>query len=333
MEHTNIDILVVGAGLSGLMAASILQKSGYRVTVLEKDPDIGGRALTLRIGNGLADVGAQFFTIRSSEFRSWVQQWEYEKVVSLWSTGFSHDSFTQASDGHPRYIANGGMSALAYHLAHDLDDVRAGLAVMTATPTGENWLVQNEEGDIFTAQALVLTAPVPQSLAVLRAGATHLSDNDTAALNRIQYWPCVCGLFAIQGPLHLPEPGAVQRPNAPISWIADNHRKGISQTTLVTVHASSDYSRRIWGSSDESILADLRDSLRPYIEPSTKIEEAHLIRWQYSVPTIVHPAPYLLAEFLPPLIFAGDAFAGPRIEGAVMSGFAAAQKLLRVLES
>src|SRR5580700_5848831 len=54
-------ILVVGAGLSGLVAAHRLQTSGHKVTILEARPRVGGRVLTLRepFADGQhADVGA-----------------------------------------------------------------------------------------------------------------------------------------------------------------------------------------------------------------------------------------------------------------------------------
>ena len=58
-DSTQRHVIIVGAGISGLRAASVLQRHGIRVTILEGRPDrIGGRILTSRkYGKVARDIG------------------------------------------------------------------------------------------------------------------------------------------------------------------------------------------------------------------------------------------------------------------------------------
>ncbi len=326
------DVLIVGAGIAGLMAATTLQQEGYGVVIVEKGRSVGGRLATRPIGPGRADHGAQFFTVRSAEFRTWLQQWLTEGLVYRWSTGWSDGSLRQANfSGHPRYAVHGGMNSLAKHLAQGLD-IRLDRRLVELKPTESGWQGRDETGQPYLSRALILTPPVPQSLALLEAGQTQLSTDDRAALDRIEYAPCLAGLFRLEGSVHLPEPGAIQHAYAPISWIADNQRKGISpEATIITVHAGPSYSRSLWETPPEEALAAIQVGLQPYLGPDTEIVEAHLKRWRYALPTTTHPDRYRQAAHLPSLIFAGDAFDGPRVEGAALSGLAAGQRLAKTL--
>jgi monoamine oxidase len=54
------DVIVIGAGLSGLMAALILKKKGKQIVVLEAQPRVGGRIFTSTEQGSIIDLGAQF---------------------------------------------------------------------------------------------------------------------------------------------------------------------------------------------------------------------------------------------------------------------------------
>lgn len=58
VDDTQRHVIVIGAGISGLRAASVLQMHGIRVTVLEGNSErIGGRILTSRKSGTARDIG------------------------------------------------------------------------------------------------------------------------------------------------------------------------------------------------------------------------------------------------------------------------------------
>ncbi|MGB6151880.1 MAG: NAD(P)/FAD-dependent oxidoreductase [Pricia sp.] len=59
MEKSQIQINIVGAGISGLIAASILEKQGYSVTIHEQSDRAGGRVKTDDLDGFLMDHGFQ----------------------------------------------------------------------------------------------------------------------------------------------------------------------------------------------------------------------------------------------------------------------------------
>ena len=52
-----MDIGIIGAGVAGLAAANVLGKQGYRVSVYEGAPFLGGQASTFDVGGGRLEKG------------------------------------------------------------------------------------------------------------------------------------------------------------------------------------------------------------------------------------------------------------------------------------
>ncbi len=329
--QTRIDVLIIGAGISGLMAAYVLQQEGIRAAVFEKEETAGGRLATGPMGAGLADFGAQFLTAQTDEFQGWLNKWVKEGLLYAWSDeSWGQGSITRGpASPRPHYAVHGGMQSLTRYLTERLDDVRTDLWLASVTPDENEWLVQDERGVVYVAKALILTPPVPQSLILLEEGASSLSVADWAALRRIQYIPSLCGVFRIRGMIDLPEPGAIYHPYAQIRWIADNQRKGISpDARVITVHTRPEYALQRWDESDTRILAMMESNLYQYLTPDTEIVESRLRRWGHAVPVVSHSERYLKAEGAPPLIFAGDAFGGYGVEAALLSGLAAGRAMV-----
>jgi predicted NAD/FAD-dependent oxidoreductase len=315
-------LVIVGAGLAGLSAAAELA-GRYEVTVLDKARGVGGRMATRRIGAATIDHGAQFFTTHTAEFAEVVGAWQAAGVAQPWFVGRVGPNGIAAADGHTRFRGVRSMNAVAQHLAESVT-VHRSTPVQAIEQGGSRWRVLTESGTL-TADAVLLTAPVPQSLALLTAGGIRLTDDDEQALRAIEYEPCLAVLAPLDEPTTLPEPGAIDPTDGPIDWLADNQRKGVSAIPAVTIHATAEFSRAEWNSADAGVIGELlgaADLGVGAIAGATQVQ-----RWRYARPITVHAERVLTAQGLPPLLFAGDAFGGAKVEGAVLSGRAAAMSL------
>ncbi|RLT44165.1 MAG: FAD-binding protein [Chloroflexi bacterium] len=328
------EVLIIGAGLAGIAAARTLQAAGVDVLLLEKGKSVGGRMATRRIGTGAADHGAQFFTADSPEFQRTVDGWEADGFAYLWDIGWSTGSFTgNEGEGHPRYAVRGGMNRLMKHLAADLP-TETGVQIVAVRQTESGWEAESKNGQLYQATALILTPPPPQALALLEAGNVQLAAMDAEILGRISYSSALTGIFRIEGAVKIPAPGAVHHPAEPLPWIADNRQKGVSpEETVITINSNGDYAQRYWDAPEVEIVETMKALLSHYLAPGSQVVESQIQRWRYAVPRHVHSQRTLRTSGTKPLYFAGDAFHGPLIEGAWLSGLAAANALLGEVRS
>jgi predicted NAD/FAD-dependent oxidoreductase len=328
---SSVDCLIIGAGLAGLYAARELAAAGIPALVLEKEAVAGGRVATETVeterGAAMADVGAQYFTVRDNVFGEQVRGWIAAGVARQWSTGFAVPGASAYLDGYPRYCGSTGMAAIPAHLSQGIA-IRLGSQV-TGLDYRNGWQVNLSGGERLEARALLLTPPVPQSLALLSAGSIALTADDAAYLSQIDYDPCLAVMAVLARPGRVPLPGGMWPGGARIYWIADNQQKGISAAPCVTIHATPEYSRRRWEAESETIVGELIAEAAPWL--GRDVIETRLRRWRYSIPVQLYPNPTLLLERPGPLALAGDAFAGPRVEGAVLSGIAAGKALASAL--
>ncbi len=321
-----IDCLIVGAGISGLLAARKLTDGGKQVVVLDKGRGVGGRMATRRMDDGVFDHGAQFFTQRSERFGALVEAWLQAGLVRDWANGFANANGEWQQDGHTRYVGAHGMTTVPKHLAQGVN-VRTSEKVVSIRLDHNTWITTTEAGEELRSQALLLTAPVPQSLALMDAGNYVLPAPAREALDAITYDPCIAVMALLDSAPNVPEPGGVQIDSEPIRWLAENHRKGISPAFGLTIHGASGFSREHFEGDRDAAGQLLLEAAASYLGDA-KVIRYQVHGWRYSQPVHSYADPCLIVPGASPLLFAGDAFAGPRVEGAALSGLSAADYLL-----
>lgn len=353
-RHLFSEVVVVGAGIAGLCAASELVQAGLRVVVLEKSRGVGGRMATRRLGEAVFDHGAQYFTIRGRAFGNVVGDAHRAGVVAKWCDGFPRVASVASGPGDmiepsgedlaARWRGSRGMTDLAKRIVEATAEAagkEGGLEVLTSAKVvavasdGERVSVAMEAGEPLLASAAVVTSPAPQSLDLFRAGGGATDPDAVRRLEAIRYDPCFALMLVLDRPSRVPPPGGVRFDEGPVSWIADNHAKGISSVPSLTVHASPGFSAANFDDPPEAVMDRLIAAASPWIDgdPATAIRERSLHRWKFSLATHTDPSPMLAVSTAPPIVCCGDGFGGGRVEAAASSGLAAGRWLARVLAS
>lgn len=208
--------------------------------------------------------------------------------------------------------------------------------------TDSRWDVVIDDGTTRPADAVIITAPLPQAFSLLVDMAWQHDGDDEGepdaahdvvleeSVFRVEYDRTIGLLCTVDGPTAVPEPGGVQQPDAGatsvFSFIGDNQAKGVSEVPALTFHASPEWSEAHWDDDVDDLEAQLTEAAGPWLGDAT-IVEAQVKKWRLATPRSIWPDP-CWSTAGGSIIVAGDAFAGPRVEGAHNSGLAAAHLLL-----
>jgi predicted NAD/FAD-dependent oxidoreductase len=187
--------------------------------------------------------------------------------------------------------------------------------------------VQTGNGALH-ARSLLLTAPVPQSLALLdAAGGVALAPADRGRLAAVRYHRCLALLLVLDRPASITgHGGALKLDHPDIQWIGNNQEKGLCPATpAVTVHSSAAFATAHWDSPDAQRVPHLLEAVAPFIRSRVTAWSCH--RWRFAQPRCSFGEEAFCDRGLR-LAIAGDGLAGGRVEGAAVSGLAAASGLL-----
>jgi renalase len=313
----------VGAGIAGLSAARALHDRGAEVVVFERSLVAGGRVAT-RIASNIElpsggsvdlsfDHGAQYFTVKDTQFSEVVAYWQRDRIVAPWNAHivcFDGEGWEDVPDGTARYVGVPGMQAIGARLAEGLD-IRFGTRIESLSSLSE-------------FDRVIVAVPADQAVPLL-ADAPELAER----AGTVKMQPCWSIMAAFEERVRARFDAAFVT-GSPLGWIARNSSKpGVARTNeggpdTWVLHATAAWSAAHAGTRPDVVAPFLLEAFHDLVHaglPRVFHVTAH--RWRYATadPGLAAGA---LHDRARRISLCGDWCSGPRIEDAFLSGLRAA---------
>ena len=336
-------VAVIGAGMSGLFAARTLQDHGLAVTVFEKSRGVGGRMSTRRIEGGTTfDHGAQYFTARDPRFISNVDSWIEQGIVGQWPDPkmgndqkivvLEKGTIKSESDSDQRYVAVPRMNSICKHLAHGLNiqtQTRITKVLASADEVGGVELFDEAENSLGQFDRLIISAPTSQTAELLTNFPALAKP-----IAKIEMNPCWATMVAFEKPITDQWVGAFLHDSI-LSWAARNSTKPGRNHDVehLVIHAIPEWTDQHWEHEPTEVAKMMLAEFWKVagIEPASPVHlQSH--RWKYAI--AVEPShDRCFADKASVVVACGDWASGSRVEGAFLSGMAAAERILATLST
>ncbi|KAM7268997.1 hypothetical protein ACFE04_024494 [Oxalis oulophora] len=364
-------VAVIGSGISGAVCASTLARNGVLVTLFDSARGPGGRMSTRRErtedGKELMfDHGAPFFNVHDPDALSLVQHWESKGLVAQWKDSFgcfdrSSRKFVdpeheQQNGLSNKYVGMPGMNSICKALCHEPGvESKFGVTVgKVEWSEGESlWSLTTMDGqnlgqfsgvvasdkNIASPRFTNVTGQAPPLV-------KDLSPELAVKLQDIPVAPCFALMLAFAEPLSsIPVKGFSFKNSEILNWAhCDSSKPGRSDSSERWVlHSTMEYAKDIIARSglqkpsNETLTKVAEDMLKEFegagfFVTQPFFRKAH--RWGGAFPaTSIAKADRCLWDQKKRLAICGDFCVSPNVEGAILSGLAAASKLTEILSS
>jgi predicted NAD/FAD-dependent oxidoreductase len=336
------DVIVIGAGIAGLICAQQLKQAGLDVTIVEKSAGLGGRMATRRLQGTWVDHGAQLISVKSDNFGRFIRKLEEKQIVKEWTRNVYQLSASgllppNADDRHTRYCCPLGMTAIAKHLANDLPII-TNTRIVAVNHNDVKWQLITDRQEILETKAIVSTIPAPQFLPlfeeVLASAPSFLQ-----ALQSVKFAPSVTIMAGYNASNTIPtEWQAIRCIDDPIlDWISYDSSKHPDKALqpVFVLQSTAEFAKQSMEESDLEIAGKplLNQVGRLLAKWLASPEWWQVHRWRYAIAQDSLGVSCLSTSIPLSLVCAGDWCAGKNIEAAYNSGLAAAESAIELLKS
>ena len=352
------DVVIIGAGISGLTAAQHLNQHGYRVLIIEKSRGLGGRLATRRIDNQPVDHGCRFFSPFEQDDSEILAQLLQREVLVPWNLSCydlnAQGELYPCKDDGTYYVAPRGMTAVAKFLASNLTIHRRCRATRVQF-NGASWTIQweNALGQTETTEtrAVVAAIPAPQTLPLLGQSKQYSPmDPLLRGLATVEFDPVItvmAGYSLAETPVLSPNKNSTSGPSthqpgwmifghhhATLRWIGlDSSKRSHPHHAVVVIHSTPGFASKFFGhpllaEAGRALLNAAGSSLGAgFASPSW--QQTH--RWRYGFVRHPHNGDCFSQNDIPGFMACGDWCRGANVEAAFRSGRKAAENTMGFL--
>lgn len=291
------EVVVVGAGLSGVACARELQAAGVGVRLLDRGHVPGGRMASRTLWERRVDLGASYFTVSDDGFGAVVDDWARRGLAREWTDTFAVLGYEErdSTSGPMRWGAAHGLRSL-------VEDLATGLAVESR---------QVESVDELDADVVVLAMPDPQ--------ARRLVGDHPVARSLDREWEPVIAVAARWADRAWDLDGVFVNGDPDLGWIADDGRRRGDGAPVLVAHTTPALAARHL-QDPAGVAPEAVGALRRLLDLGEP-EDVHVHRWTYARPVGERSDRYALVDGDRLVGVCGDGWgAMPKIETAWLSG-------------
>lgn len=350
------DVVVVGAGISGIITAQRLTRLGCAVLVVDKSRGLGGRLATRRVLDQRVDHGCRFLDDTANPELSPVPELIQAGVLQPWQPlvlRWQGSTLAPCADSQPCWVAPQGMTTVAKVLAQNLTIWRP-WQVTQIRPQGLGWTIDGhttvghttaEHQPSITARAVVLAIPAPQIVPLIQATAAQNSalQRFMAAIADVLFDPVMTVMAGYPPSLDLASPLQAATPagwmvysqdHPTLAWAGlDSSKRVPVGDPVVVMHSTPSFAQAHLNAPNldnagQQLLASVAPQIGPGLTAPTWMQ---VHRWRYGLVRQPLGAKVLSTPDLPTLIGCGDWCRGKTVEAAIASGHDAAEQIMQAL--
>lgn len=320
------DVLIIGAGVTGLTTALHLKQKGKTVAVFDKGNGVGGRTATRKITvnnkNYAFDYGCSHFRLGDPRAAQWFSDLR------------KNPQFPRLHSDSEGYYFEDGMRSLSEWMAEkvesDSNDSRlfrkTKITSITFNDRDSGWTI-SDGNERWTGKQLVITAPAPQAAELLQGVEADGIDSMLSKLKTIRYQPLWTVLTTSEQEIPSDLLARFIHGDPDLISVVDNHRRGVSEHFAYNFQYAKSWSRDYLEASFDQVEYDfIRRWNRKMSAYPLQTLKAH--RWRYAFPIVVpNQRNEILSDKSGTLFYGSDALFSPKIEGAILAGLVLSEKL------